>query len=142
MHISSTVAVSSGNGETGSRGRSLYEQAKAAEREEREAAAARAHKGEPVPERKRCECGAEIPPEKADSRGECRGCYYTRVRREEEERRAEEDEQRRLGFLEGRDRGRPKRGLFNRDKTTGPLPAGSEGGGPLSGGEGHASGAQ
>ena len=142
VHMSSTDAVRSGNGEAASRGAGLYEQTKAAGREERAAAAALARKREPVPERKRCECGAEIPPEKADSRDECRDCYYARVRREEEERRAEEDEQRRLGFLEGRDRGRPQRGLFNRGKTTGPLPAGGEGGGPLSGGEGHASGAQ
>lgn len=86
--------------------------------------AAASHKGEPVAERKRCACGAEIAPEKADSRDECRDCYYARVRREEKARRAAEDEQRRLGFLEGRDRARPQRGLFNRGKRAGPLPAG------------------
>ena len=86
--------------------------------------AAPAQKGESVQEGKRCACGAEIPPEKADTRDECRDCYYARVRREEEERRAEEDEQKRLGFLEGRARGRPQRGLLNRDKPTGPPPAG------------------
>lgn len=136
----STDAVGSGNGEAAARGGSLYEQDKAAGQEEREAGAAPAHKGEPVPERKRCECGGEIPPEKADARDECRACYSARVRREEKERRAEEDEQRRLGFLEGRDRGRPERGLFSRGKTTGPPPAGGAGGGPLSDGEGDASG--
>ena len=101
VEISSTDAVGSGNGKT-----------------------APVQKGEPVQEGKRCACGGEIPPEKADTRDECRDCYYVRVRREEEERRAEEDEQRQLGFLEGRDRGRPQRGLFNRDKPTGPPPAG------------------
>ena len=97
----STDAVGSGNGE-----------------------AAPAQKGEPVPEGKRCTCGGEIPPEKADTRDECRDCYTARVRREEKERRAEKDEQRRLGFLEGRDRGRPQRGLFSRGEATGPLSAG------------------
>ena len=113
----STDAVGSGNGET-----------------------APAKKGEPVQEGKRCACGGEIPPEKADTRDECRDCYYARVRLEEDERRAEEDEQRRLGFLEGRARGRPQRGLFSSGKTTGPPPAGAAGGEPLSGGEGDASG--
>lgn len=120
----STDAVGSGNGEAASRGASLYEQDKAAGREEREATATPAQKGEPVPEGKRCECGGEIPPEKADSRDECRDCYTARVRLEEKERRAAEDGQRRLGFLEGRDRGRPQRGLFSRGKRTGPLAAG------------------
>ena len=83
-----------------------------------------AHEGEPVPEGKRCACGGEIAPEKVDARDECRDCYYARVRREEKARRAAEDEQRRLGFLEGRDRGRPQRGLFSRGKRAGPLPAG------------------
>ena len=113
----STDAVGSGNGET-----------------------APAKKGEPVQEGKRCACGGEIPPEKADTRDECRDCYTARVRREEKERRVAEDEQRRLGFLAGRDRGRPQRGLFSSGKTTGPPPAGAAGGGPLSGGEGDASG--
>ncbi len=102
--------------------------------------AAPAQKGEPVPEGKRCACGAEIPPEKADSRDECRDCYTARVRREEKERMAEEDEQRRVGFLEGRARGRPQRGPFSSGKRTGPPPAGDAGGEPLSGGEGDASG--
>ena len=105
----STDSVGSGNGETASRGGRLYEQDETAGREARAAT----HRGEPVPERKRCACGGEIPPEKAESRDECRDCYTTRVRREEKERRAEEDGQRRLGFLEGRDRGRPQRGLFS-----------------------------
>ena len=86
--------------------------------------AAPAHEGVPVPERKRCACGGEIAPEKADARDECRDCYYARVRRDEKARRAEEDAQRRRGFLEGRDRGRPQRGLFSRGKRAGPLPAG------------------
>lgn len=86
--------------------------------------AAPAQMGEPVAEGKRCACGGEIPPEKAGTRDECRDCYTARVRLEEEERRAAEDEQRRLGFLEGRDRGRPQRGLFSRGEATGPLPAG------------------
>ncbi|MDE0199669.1 MAG: hypothetical protein OXK78_15805 [Caldilineaceae bacterium] len=102
--------------------------------------AAPAQQGVPVPEGKRCACGGEIPPEKADTRDECRDCYYARVRLEEKERRAEEDEQRRLGFLEGRDQGRPQRGLFSRGKPTGPLAAGGAGGGPLSDGEGYAAG--
>ena len=55
---------------------------------------------------------------------EWRDCYCARVRLEEKERRAEEDAQRRLGFVEGRDRARPQRGLFSRGKRAGPLPAG------------------
>ena len=90
------------------------------EREEREVAATLAHR-------------STVVPEKTDTRDECRECYYARVRREE-------DEQKRLGFLEGRDRGRPQRGLFSRGKPTGPLAAGGVGGGPLSGGEGYAAG--
>ena len=31
-----------------------------------------------------------------------------------------------LGFVEGRDRTRPQRGLFSRGKRTGPLPAGAQ----------------
>jgi len=96
VEISSTYAVGSGNG-----------------------GAAPAQKGEPVAEGKHCACGGEIPPEKADTRDECRDCYTARVRREEKERRAEEDEERRRGFLEGRDRGRPQRGLFSRGEGTG-----------------------
>lgn len=132
--------VASGDGETESPEAGLDRQAKAAEREEREAAAALAHKSDPVPEKKLCQCGDEIPPGKATSRDECRNCYFARLRREEEKRKAEAEGHKRVGFLEVRDRGRPKRGLFNRVKTTVPLPSGGAFAGPLSDTRVHASG--
>ena len=134
------AAVASRNEEPESPGSGLYRQAKAVEREKRKAAAARAHKSDPVPEKKLCQCGAKIPPEKVNSRDECRNCFCARVQREKEERKAEAEEHKRLGFLEGRDRGRLKRGLFNRVKTTVPLPAGGAFAAPLSDTMVHASG--
>ena len=136
----SAAAVVSGNEEPESPEAGLCRQAKAAEREEREAAAALAHKSDPVPEKKLCQCGDEISFEKATSRDECRNCYFARLRREGERRKAEVEEHKRVGFLEVRDRGRPKRGLFNRVKTTVPLPSGGAFAGPLSDTRVHASG--
>ena len=54
----------------------LYEQAKSTEGVEHQAASARAHGIDPATEAKLCQCGAEIPPEKAAAgRDKCLDCY-------------------------------------------------------------------
>ena len=105
MQTPPPALVASRNEEPESPGAGLYQQAKAAEREERQAAAALAHKTDPVPEKKLCQCGAEIPSEKAASRDECPNCYFERLQRATEKRKAEADERLRLGFLEMRNKG-------------------------------------